>query len=111
MTTGAKLIVLYNVPEADRALFDQQYFESHVPLAKKMPGLRRMEVCKQPRNLMSKENPYYLIAELYFDDLPSLKAALASPEGQEAGNNIMSFASNYLTMLSSEVEVTEGVSV
>jgi uncharacterized protein (TIGR02118 family) len=107
--TVAKLIVMYNVPERDRELFDKQYFETHVPLAKKMPGLRGMELCRNPRNMMGGASPYYLIATLIFDDMSALKAAMSSPEGQEAGNNIMSFASNYLTMLSSEVEVMEGV--
>ncbi len=109
--TKAKLLALYNVPEADRELFDKQYFESHIPLAKKMPGLRGMAICKKPKNLMGGQSPYYMIAELTFDDMAALKAALSSPEGQEAGNNIMSFASNYITMLSSEVEVTEGAVV
>ncbi len=105
--TVAKLIVLYNVPEADQALFDQQYFETHVPLAQKMPGLRGMEICRKPKNMMGGPSPYYLIVTLIFDNRDALKAALGSPEGQEAGNNIMSFASNYITMLSSEVEVVE----
>ncbi len=109
--TVAKLIALYNVPEADQALFDKQYFETHVPLVKKMPGLRGIEICKKPKNVMGGQSPYYLIATLLFDDIPALKAGLGSPEGQEAGNNIMSFASNYITMLSSEVEITEGAFV
>lgn len=109
--TVAKLLALYNVPEADRALFEQQYIDTHVPLAKKMPGLRSIEVTKNPKNLMGGQSPYYLIASLTFDNMAALKAALGSPEGQESGNNIMSFASNYITMLSCEVDVTEGITV
>jgi uncharacterized protein (TIGR02118 family) len=109
--TVAKLFALYNVPEADRALFDQQYFETHIPLIKKVPGLRSIEVAKNPKNLMGGYSPYYLVATLTFDDMASLKAGLASTEGQEAGNNVMSFASNYITMLSCEVDVTEGTTI
>lgn len=109
--TVAKLLALYNVPEADRALFEQQYFETHVPLAKKIPGLRSMDVAKSPRNMMGGQSPFYLIATLVFDDMAALKAGLGSSEGQEAGNNIMSFASNYITMLSCEVDVTEGITI
>ena len=109
--TEAKLFVFYNVPEADRALFDQQYSETHVPLIKKVPGLRQMEVARSPRNMMGGQSPYYMLATLTFDDMAALKAGLGSPEGQEAGNNIMSFASNYITMLSAEVEITEGAAV
>lgn len=109
--TVAKLLVLYNVPESDRGLFEKQYFETHVPLAKKMPGLRSLEITKNPKNLMGGASPYFMIAALTFDDMTALKAALSSPEGQEAGNNLMSFASNYTTMLSCEVDVTTGTTV
>ena len=109
--TVAKLFVFYNVPEADQAVFDQQYQDSHIPLAKKIPGLRSMELARKPRNLMGGSSPYHLIATLTFDNMAALKAGMGSPEGQEAGNNIMSFASNYITMLSSEVEVTESTAV
>jgi uncharacterized protein (TIGR02118 family) len=107
MAKVAKLIAMYSVPEHDWETFERQYFESHVPLIQKVPGLRNMEVYRQPRNMMGKNNPYQLIATLTFDDLPALKAGMSSPEGQEAGNNIMSFASNYVTLLSSEVELWE----
>ena len=39
----AKLVVIYKTPK-DKAAFDKYYFETHVPLAKKIPGLRRYEV-------------------------------------------------------------------
>jgi uncharacterized protein (TIGR02118 family) len=106
----AKLLALYNVPEADRELFDQQ-FTTHVPLVKKMPGLRSFELIKNPKNMMGGTSPYYLIGILTFDDMASLKAAMSSPEGQEAGNNIMSFASNYITMLACEADVMVGTLV
>jgi uncharacterized protein (TIGR02118 family) len=109
--TVAKLFVFYNVPEADQALFDQQYDETHVPLAKKIPGLRAMEVARKPRNLMGGASPYYMLVTLTFDNVAALKTGMGSPEGQEAGNNIMSFASNYITMLSAEVEVAETTAV
>jgi uncharacterized protein (TIGR02118 family) len=76
-----------------------------------MPGLRGMELFKAPRNMLGKDNPYYLIATLTFDNLDALKAAMASPEGKATGANIMGFAAGYLTMLTSEVEVTEGAAV
>lgn len=107
----AKLVVLYNVPEAEQARFEQQYFETHVPLAKKMPGLRSIEVFKNPRNVMKGPVPFYMMATLAFDNKDALKAALGSPEGQAAGANIMSFASEYLTMLTTDVDITTGAAV
>ena len=38
----AKLIVLYKRPKDPKA-FDAYYFSTHVPIAKKIPGLRRCQ--------------------------------------------------------------------
>lgn len=44
----ADLIVLYKTPK-DAAAFDKYYAETHIPLAKKMPGLRKYKVSKGSR--------------------------------------------------------------
>lgn len=97
-----KLIVLYAHPE-DAAAFDRHYAEVHVPLARKIPGLRRMELARvkgspggQPR--------YHLVAELYFDDMGALEAGLKSPEGKAAGKDIMTAAGKIIHMMTAEVE-------
>ncbi len=36
----ARLVVMYRAPR-DTAAFDAYYFVTHVPLAKKIPGLRK----------------------------------------------------------------------
>jgi uncharacterized protein (TIGR02118 family) len=41
------MTVIYRTP-ADTAAFDKHYFEMHVPLAKKLPGLRKYEVSTAP---------------------------------------------------------------
>ncbi len=54
-----------------------------IPLAKKMPGLRKYEISRgavrRPPGL-----PYHLIAALHFDDLAAIEKGLTSPEGQAA---------------------------
>jgi uncharacterized protein (TIGR02118 family) len=50
------------------------------------------------------ESEWYLIAELYFDSMDALKAALSSPEGKAAGKNVMSFAKDLVTMIFAEEE-------
>src|ERR1700754_2687689 len=44
-TTIFQLTVLYNHPE-DTSTFDRHYDEVHVPLAEKMPGLRRFTLSR-----------------------------------------------------------------
>ncbi len=95
-----KLIALYRKP-ADPAAFDKLYFETHVPLVMKIPNLRRVEVSRvtgAPRG----EPELYLMAEMYFDDPAALKAAMASPENDAAGKNLMGFARGLVTFLFAE---------
>ena len=43
----AEVVVLYKTPK-DPAAFDKYYAETHIPLAKKLPGLRKYEVSQGP---------------------------------------------------------------
>jgi uncharacterized protein (TIGR02118 family) len=81
-----RMLVLYNHPE-DADAFDKHYNEIHIPLAKRMPGLLRYTVS---RNL-SKKAPYYLIAELDWEDMDALRAAGASEIGAEAAADVQKF--------------------
>jgi uncharacterized protein (TIGR02118 family) len=105
-----KLIALYTQPE-NPTEFDQKYFGTHVPLIEKVPGLLKMEVAKVSKNLMGGATPYYMIAELTFESMDALNAAMSSPEGQAAGQNIMSFAASNVTLLASELANTQSAGV
>lgn len=96
-----KLIALFKNP-ADIVAFDKAYFETHLPLVKKIPNLRRVEISRiagAPRG----DPELHLIAELYFDDKTVMDAAMASPENAEAGKNLMSFARGLVTFVFAEV--------
>jgi uncharacterized protein (TIGR02118 family) len=79
----ALLTVLYRTPK-DAAAFDKHYFETHVPLAKRIPGLRRHEVSQGPIASVAGGGDFHLVANLYFDDMAAIQGAFASPEGQAA---------------------------
>src|SRR5512135_3692003 len=92
-----KLVALYRKP-ADPVAFDKAYFETHVPLVRKIPGLRRVEIARitgAPRG----EPEFYLMAEMYFEDKPSMDRAMSSSENAEAGKNLMGFARGLVTFL------------
>jgi uncharacterized protein (TIGR02118 family) len=97
----ASLIVLYKKP-TDPAAFDKYYFEKHIPIAKKIPGLRRYEVTKGP--IMTPDGPssLHLIATLVFDDLVAIQAAFGSPEGQATAADVRNFATGGVDMLMSD---------
>jgi uncharacterized protein (TIGR02118 family) len=94
----AQLLVLYHQP-ADPAAFDRYYFETHVPIAKKVPGVRSYLVNSGPVMMPAGSFCPYLIAEIEFDSMASLQAAMASPEGQAAAADLPNFAQAGATLL------------
>ena len=80
----AGMVVIYRRP-ADVKAFEKHYFETHIPLAKKIPGLRKYEVSRGPITVVAGPSDVYLIGTLYFDDLDALKRGFESPEGKAAG--------------------------
>ena len=87
----AQLVVMYKTPR-DAAAFDKHYAEKHIPLAKKIPGLRKYEISKGPVATPAGPSSYHLIATLSFDNLGALQSALGSAEGQAAGADVANFA-------------------
>jgi uncharacterized protein (TIGR02118 family) len=101
----ARLVVMYRTPK-DAAAFDNYYFETHIPIAKKMPGLRKYEVSEGPVTTPDGPSAFHLIATLHFDDLAAIQAAFASAEGHAAGADLRNFATGGADLLmfeSSEV--------
>ena len=87
----ARMVVIYQKP-ADVAAFERHYFEKHVPLAKKLPGIRRYEVSQGP--VMSPAGPSdaWMVATLHFDSMAAIKAAFASEVGKECAADRRAFA-------------------
>lgn len=92
-----KLVALYKKPQNPEE-FDRHYFDIHMPLAQQIPGLKRAEVAKIVGSPQG-ESEYYMIAELYFDDMDALKAGMSSPEGKAAAKDVMSFAKDIISMM------------
>jgi uncharacterized protein (TIGR02118 family) len=87
----AKLIAMYKKP-ADANAFDDYYYSTHVPLAKKISGLRGYEVSDGPVATPAGESPFHLIAILSFDSMAALQQALGSPEGAATAADLRNFA-------------------
>ncbi|MGI9149624.1 MAG: EthD family reductase [Chloroflexota bacterium] len=75
-----RFLVLYQRP-TDVPAFERHYLDVHVPLAKKLPGLRKYAVSRTVTAVRGPK-PYYLVAELEWDDMASLQRDFASPIGQ-----------------------------
>jgi uncharacterized protein (TIGR02118 family) len=85
-----RFLALYQTP-TDVEAFEKHYFEVHVPLAKRLPGLRRYTVSRNPSRLRGPD-PYYLVAQLDWDDMDSLRLDFASPLGQETARDVDNLA-------------------
>jgi len=79
----AQMVVIYRTPKNVEA-FDRHYFGIHVPLAKKIPGLRKYEVGEGPIATPIGVSNVHRIGTLYFDDLAAIEEAFASAEGKAA---------------------------
>jgi len=79
----AKLIALYKKP-ADAAAFNTYYFSTHIPIAKKIAGLRRYEVSVGPVAIPQGDSPCHLIATLGFYSMGAIQQALARLESGKA---------------------------
>jgi len=91
-----KLIALYRRPP-DTVEFDKHYETVHTPLVLKYPGLRRLEVTRITGAPLG-DAKYYLLAEMYFDNKDAMDAALASREGKAVARDLLSFASDIVTV-------------
>jgi uncharacterized protein (TIGR02118 family) len=94
----AELVVMYKTPK-DTAVFDKHYFEKHVPIAKKIPGLRKFSVSQGPVATPAGPSAFHLIAILTFDNLAAIQAGFASAEGKAAAKDVQAFATGGADML------------
>ncbi|SFA88382.1 MULTISPECIES: EthD family reductase [unclassified Bacillus (in: firmicutes)] len=100
-----KMVALYKHPE-DKEKFDEYYYGTHGPLTAKIPGLRKMEVTKMIGSPMGGQSEYYLMCEMFYDDMASFKAAMKTDEAKASGKDAMSFAGDLITLMIGE-EVNE----
>ncbi len=100
----AKLFAIYQQPK-DPAAFDNYYYNTHVPLAKTIPGLRSYEVTRGDVMGMAGKHATYLMAVLEFDSLAAISAAMASPQGQATAADLANFASAGVDVMLGDTEM------
>jgi uncharacterized protein (TIGR02118 family) len=98
-----RLLVLYGQPK-DPAAFDKNYYETHIPIAKKMKGLKKWTVGKVSGTADGKPSPYYYIADLFMESREAFDELLASPEGRAAVADVPNYATGGATFLYTEIE-------
>jgi len=81
-----RFLVLYPKP-TDVEGFERHYFTVHVPLTRKLPGLRRYTVGRDTSPIRGGA-AWHMVAELDWDDMESLRRDFASDLGQEAARDL-----------------------
>lgn len=99
-----RFTVLYDHP-TDPAEFDRYYHSVHIPIAKKMKGLKGWTLGKCQSAVAGQSPPYYMIVGLYADTRADLEAILASPEGKATIADVTHFATGGFTFMFDEVVV------
>lgn len=74
-----KIVALWGAPKPqDVEAFEKYYAETHVPLARKVPHLKRLVLTRVEGGLEGAPAPFYRVAELLFDDPAALHRASES---------------------------------
>ena len=94
----AKLVAMYKTPN-DAKVFDEYYYSVHVPIAKKIPGLKGYEVSTGNIGTPAGDSAYHLVATLSFDSMDVLQKALGSPEGGAAAKDLANFATGGVELI------------
>lgn len=94
----ATILVMYHTP-TDPKSFDEYYYGTHADIAKKIPGLQRLNLsCSQVNDFDGSASPYHLIATLEFASMNDLQAATTTPELQAAAADLANFATGGVTI-------------
>lgn len=98
-----RLVALYNVP-ADPDAFDAHYRDVHAPIVDRYPRLRQVRLTK-PLGVGGRPSPYHLMAEMAFESMADLEAALRSEAGSESARDLRNFAGAGVTLFVAPDEV------
>jgi uncharacterized protein (TIGR02118 family) len=97
-TVMTRLTVLYGHP-TDPAAFDRYYHEVHIPIAKRMQGLKGWTIGKCQSAVPGEKPAFYMIVGLYAESRAAMEAILDSPEGRAAVADVPNFATGGATFL------------
>jgi len=90
----------------DISSFENTYNDL-LALVERMPDIKRRQVINVVGSPQG-ASPYYRILEVYFEDQPTMQAAMLSPSGQEAGAEITKLSTTTYEMIFAEVFEEDG---
>lgn len=98
-----KVTVLYHHPkQLDE--FETYYAEVHLPIARQMPKMSRLDLTKFDSAPGAGAPKYHRMAELYFHSREVMEETMGSPEGQATIDDLENFTPGGVTILLGSVE-------
>lgn len=94
---SVSFFAIYRAPE-DKAEFDKAYFEQHVPIVAKWPGVKDIRVHKVSQPLGGSPE-LHVLTEIVFDSKDDAMAALGSEPGKESAKDLASWGGDKLVSL------------
>jgi uncharacterized protein (TIGR02118 family) len=88
---GVKVSVLYGTPK-DPDAFEKYYAETHIPLVRKVKGIRRAEYSKGLPQPDGKPPTYYRIAEMWFSSVKQMQTVTATDDWKKVIDDVPNFA-------------------
>lgn len=101
------MVALYNRP-VDLEQFMAHYEQVHLPLARQMPGLCRVELNRFFDARGGDADPF-LMAEMYFESREAMFQSIQSPEGKASGRDLQEFAGSLVHIYFADVASEEVV--
>lgn len=98
-----KIVVLYP-PQPDPEAFKAYYLETHIPLARKLPGLLGLRFSFDVKGVGGAAR-YSCVFEADFADEAALGTAMNSPEGEAVAGDVPNFARVSPTTIHYSVDV------
>jgi uncharacterized protein (TIGR02118 family) len=93
-----KFVAMWNIKEGiSEAEFEHWYRNTHIPDARRIPGLRKYTISRAPDALRGASR-YYRMAELCFDSYDAVQRALATPEWQHAFRDAQGYVADHLRL-------------
>jgi uncharacterized protein (TIGR02118 family) len=104
--TEAKIVVLYGHPKSTEE-FDKYYKEKHAPMVHAVKAVKRFEVAKPAPGPNGAPPPYYLVVDILFESLESLRATAATDEWKAVAADVPNFATGGATPFVAVVQPTK----
>jgi uncharacterized protein (TIGR02118 family) len=98
------VVYLKRRPEFSRPEFFDWWLGQHRELAEKIPGIRRYTISLAAGD---EDGRYDGLAELWYDDMPTLRAAYASPEAKAAAEDSDSHVAQRIWLYPSEYVIVD----